>query len=90
MVGTNDGFKIAEEDLKLRGAGDLEGTQQSGESLNLKIASLAYDGQILQYARDVAREILNDDPDLEKPDNRLLHSRLTTLFKRKINWGLIS
>ena len=90
MVRTNDGFEIAEEDLKLRGAGDLEGTQQSGESLSLKIASLASDGQILQYARNIAREILDDDPDLEKPDNRLLQSRLTTLFKRKINWGLIS
>ena len=90
MVRSNDGFVIAEEDLKLRGAGDLEGTQQSGESLNLKIANLASDGQILQYARNMAQEILDDDPALEKPENKLLQTRLTTLFKRKINWGLIS
>ena len=90
MVESNDGFVIAEEDLKLRGAGDLEGTQQSGESLNLKIANLASDGQILQYARKMAQEILDDDPELEKPENKLLNTRLATLFKRKINWGLIS
>jgi ATP-dependent DNA helicase RecG len=90
MVSSNNGFEIAEADLRLRGAGDLEGTQQSGEGLFLKIANLASDGQILQYARDVAQEILDDDPDLEKPENKLLQSRLTTLFRRKINWGLIS
>jgi ATP-dependent DNA helicase RecG len=90
MVDSNNGFEIAEADLKLRGAGDLEGTQQSGDGLFLKIANLASDGQILQYARNIACEVLNDDPDLEKPENRLLQSRLTTLFRRKINWGLIS
>jgi ATP-dependent DNA helicase RecG len=90
MVGSNNGFEIAEADLKLRGAGDLEGTQQSGDGLFLKIANLASDGQILQYARNIARKVLEDDPDLEKPENKLLQSRLTVLFRRKINWGLIS
>ena len=90
MTRSNNGFEIAEEDLKLRGAGDLEGTQQSGEGINLKIANLASDGQLLQYARNIAQDILNDDPDLENPENTLLQNRLTALFRRKINWGLIS
>ncbi|MDR0699105.1 MAG: ATP-dependent DNA helicase RecG [Tannerella sp.] len=90
MVASNDGFEIAEADLKLRGAGDLEGTQQSGEGLFLKIANLASDGQILQFARNIAQGILDEDPNLEKPENKLLQSRLATLFRRKINWGLIS
>ena len=90
MVRTNDGFEIAEEDLRLRGAGDLEGTQQSGDGLYLKIANIATDGQILQYARNIAQGILDDDPNLEKPDNKLLKTRLDALFRRKINWGLIS
>jgi len=90
MVRSNDGFEIAEVDLKLRGAGDLEGTQQSGDGLYLKIASLASDGQILQHARNIAQEILNDDPELAKPENTLLQSRLAALFYRKMNWGLIS
>jgi ATP-dependent DNA helicase RecG len=90
MTSSNDGFVIAEEDLKLRGAGDLEGTQQSGEGLNLKIANLASDGQILQCARTIAQQILETDPDLNHPENQLLQSRLTALFRRKINWGLIS
>ena len=90
MVNTNDGFEIAEADLKLRGAGDLEGTQQSGDGLFLKIANLASDGQILQYARTIAQEILEEDPELEKPENRFLINRLAVLFRRKINWGLIS
>jgi ATP-dependent DNA helicase RecG len=90
MVNTNDGFKIAEADLQLRGAGDLEGTQQSGEGVFLKIADLASDGRILQFARDQAEFILQDDPELERPENKLLKNRLATLFRRKINWGLIS
>ena len=90
MVKSNDGFEIAEADLKLRGAGDLEGTQQSGDGLFLKIANLASDGQILQYARNIAEEILDEDPNLENPENKLLQTRLTALFRRKINWGLIS
>jgi ATP-dependent DNA helicase RecG len=90
MVNSNNGFEIAEADLKLRGAGDLEGTQQSGEGLFLKIANLASDAPILQQARDIARSILDEDPELEKPENRLLQSRLAALFRRKVNWGLIS
>lgn len=90
MVGTNNGFEIAEADLRLRGHGDLEGTQQSGEGIELKIANLAADGQILQLARDMAREILDKDPDLQAEPHRILNERLKTLFTRKINWGMIS
>lgn len=90
MVGSNNGFEIAEADLRLRGYGDLEGTQQSGEGLNLRIADLAADGQILQYARDIAQEILNEDPDLLSEPHRILTERLKTLFSRRVNWGLIS
>lgn len=90
MVGTNNGFEIAEADLRLRGHGDLEGTQQSGEGIDLKIANLAADGQILQLARDIAREILDKDPDLQAEPHRILNERLKTLFTRKINWGMIS
>jgi ATP-dependent DNA helicase RecG len=90
MVGTHDGFKIAEEDLRLRGHGDLEGTQQSGYGQFLKIASLAADGQILQRARDMAERVLDNDPQLESPANKILRDRLQTLFDRKMNWGLIS
>lgn len=90
MVRTNNGFEIAEEDLKLRGAGDLEGTQQSGDGLFLKIANLAHDGEILQRARRTAQKILDNDPDLTKPEHKLLHDRLSSLFRRKMNWGLIS
>ena len=90
MVRTNNGFEIAEEDLKLRGAGDLEGTQQSGDGLFLKIANLAHDGEILQRARRTAQKILDNDPDLTKPEHKLLRDRLSSLFRRKMNWGLIS
>lgn len=90
MVGSNNGFEIAEADLRLRGHGDLEGTQQSGEGIDLKIANLAADGQILQFARDIAEEILNEDPDLQFEAHRILNERLKTLFSRKINWGMIS
>lgn len=90
MVNSNNGFEIAEADLRLRGHGDLEGTQQSGEGLDLKIANLAADGQILQYARDIALEVLNKDPELLSEPNRILNERLKILFARKINWGMIS
>lgn len=90
MVGTNDGFEIAEADLRLRGHGDLEGTQQSGEGVYLKIASLATDGQLLQYARDIANEVLDHDPDLASNDNRVLNERLKKIFHKKTNWGMIS
>lgn len=90
MVNSNNGFEIAEADLRLRGHGDLEGTQQSGEGLDLKIANLAADGQILQYARDIAQGVLDKDPELLSQPNRILNERLKILFARKINWGMIS
>lgn len=90
MVNSNDGFKIAEEDLRLRGHGDLEGTRQSGEGLDLKIANLAADGQILQYAREQAMEVLDKDPDLLNEEHRILSERLKTLFAKKKDWSLIS
>ena len=90
IVSTSDGFRIAEEDLKLRGAGDMEGTQQSGDGLSLRIADLAQDGGILRTARDVASRILDADPNLTSPENALLNARLNALFRRRMNWGLIS
>lgn len=90
MVNSHNGFEIAEADLRLRGHGDLEGTRQSGEGIDLKIANLASDGQILQYARDIAREVLDEDPDLLSETNRILNERLKILFARKVNWGMIS
>jgi ATP-dependent DNA helicase RecG len=90
MVGTNDGFEIAEADMKLRGPGDIEGTQQSGMAFDMKIANLAKDGQILQYARDIAADILEDDPALAKPENNLLRKQLIALRKNHLNWSSIS
>ena len=90
LVNTNDGFEIAEADLKLRGPGDIEGTQQSGIPFDFKIASLVKDGQILQYARDVADNILEEDYLLEKTENSILLKQLNKLTKEKIYWGDIS
>ncbi|MCD8044758.1 MAG: ATP-dependent DNA helicase RecG [Tannerellaceae bacterium] len=90
MVNSNNGFDIAEADLRLRGHGDLDGTRQSGTGIDLKIANLGADGQILQYARNIAQEVLNADPDLSSGQNRVLKDRVEKLFARKINWGLIS
>ena len=90
MVNSNDGFEIAEADLRLRGHGDLEGTRQSGEGIDLKIADLAADGQLLQYARDMAQMILAEDPDLTEERNLVLNQKLKKLFSNKINWGMIS
>ncbi len=90
MTETTDGFEIAEADLKLRGPGDLEGTQQSGLPFSLKIANLGKDGQILQFARQVAEAILSDDPLLEKQDNFLLKKQLNKLAREKMNWSMIS
>lgn len=90
IVSSSDGFRIAEEDLKLRGAGDMEGTQQSGDGLSLRIADLAQDGGILRTARDTASRILDADPTLSSPENALFRSRLEILFRRRMNWGLIS
>ncbi|MCM1312670.1 MAG: ATP-dependent DNA helicase RecG [Roseburia sp.] len=90
MVDSNDGFEIAEHDLKLRGPGDLEGTQQSGMAFDLKIANLARDGQILQYARAAAQDIIDNDPDEQHPENEVLWRRLKELRKTNVNWGAIS
>ena len=90
MCETNDGFRIAEADLKLRGPGDLEGTQQSGMAFDLKIADIARDGQIVQLARDEAQKIIDDDPTCEKSVYQLLWNRLAALRKTNINWGVIS
>ena len=89
MVRTNDGFEIAETDLKLRGPGDMEGTQQSG-LLNLKIADIVRDEKILRYARNMAVEIIREDPELEKKENELLARHLIHMNQSSENWGLIS
>lgn len=90
MVESNDGFEIAEADLKLRGPGDLEGTQQSGVAFNLKIANLVRDSEIVNFAREVAEWVLEDDPNLEKPKNLQLVRQLRKLSGNKYNWGIIS
>ena len=89
MVRTNDGFEIAEVDLELRGPGDIMGTQQSGE-LDLKIADLAKDGQIVVLARDNARKILEEDPFLEQPNHSLIREKLRKIMMSKPNWSSIS
>lgn len=90
MCDTNDGFRIAEADLKLRGPGDLEGTQQSGMAFDLKIANIARDGQLVQIARTEAQAIIDADPQCEHPQNSLLWNRLRELKKTHINWAAIS
>ena len=90
MCNTNDGFRIAEADLKLRGPGDLEGTQQSGMAFDLKIANIARDGQLVQLARTEAQAIIDADPQCEHPQNSLLWNRLRELKKTHINWAAIS
>ena len=90
MCDTNDGFQIAEADLKLRGPGDLEGTQQSGMAFDLKIANIAKDGQLVQLARTEAQAIIDNDPLCEKPQNSILWNRLRELKKTNINWAAIS
>ena len=90
MCDTNDGFEIAEADLKLRGPGDLEGTQQSGIAFDLKIADIARDGQLVQLARDEAKKIIDNDPTCSKSEYNLLWNRLKELRKANINWVAIS
>lgn len=89
MVATNDGFKIAEVDLEIRGPGDIMGTQQSG-ILNLRLADLARDGQLVSAARQAAREILTEDPLLQKNKHYLLREELKRHLKSKPNWSKIS
>lgn len=90
MCDTNDGFQIAEADLKLRGPGDLEGTQQSGLAFDLKIADIARDGQIVELARQEAQKILDADPECNSPQYQLLWNRLAELRKTNIDWAQIS
>ena len=90
MTETNDGFIVAEEDMKLRGPGDMEGTQQSGIAFNLKISNLAQDGQIVQLARDDARSIIDIDPKLTSPKYADLGHLINEIFERDVDWSLIS
>ncbi len=90
MTETNDGFKIAEVDLKLRGPGNIEGTQQSGVPFDLKISNLVEDSEILQHARNIAGDIINDDPNLEKDKNKILVKQLKTLFFKEKSWEVVS
>ncbi|MDA3820898.1 MAG: ATP-dependent DNA helicase RecG [Candidatus Delongbacteria bacterium] len=90
MTRSNDGFEIAEADMKLRGPGDIEGTQQSGLPINLKIANLGRDQQLLQFVRNIADHILQKDPELNLPENHLLKKELNKQNKNKLLWRLIS
>jgi len=90
MVQTCDGFEIAEADLKLRGPGDLEGTQQSGIAFDLKIADIVRDGQLLQHVREVASAVLDKDPNCMMPENDILWRQLQVLRKTNVNWAAIS
>ena len=90
MTSTNDGFEIAEVDLRLRGPGDVEGTQQSGLTCNLRVANLARDTAILNAAAAAAADILAADPTLQQPDNAVFAARLRHLFATALNWRYIS
>ncbi len=90
MCDTKARVRIAEADLKLRGPGDLEGTQQSGMAFDLKIADIARDGQLVQMARDEAQKIIEDDPECTSPRYQLLWNRLRQIRKTNINWAAIS
>jgi ATP-dependent DNA helicase RecG len=90
MVRTNNGFEIAEEDMKLRGPGDIEGTQQSGLPFNLRISDLAKDGRLLEYVRNIAFDILNEDNSLEMEKNSLLRTILEKEYKKSIDYSAIS
>jgi len=90
MIRSTDGFDIAETDLQLRGPGDIEGTQQSGVPFDLKIADLGRDGQIIEYVRNIANEILTKDPLLEDNQNTIFKSELKRLFKQVQSWSKIS
>jgi ATP-dependent DNA helicase RecG len=90
MIRTNDGFEIAETDLQLRGPGDIEGTMQSGIPFDLKIANLGKDGQIIEYVRNIAEEIISKDPLLEESSNQILAAGLRRLFSKQQSWSNIS
>ena len=90
MIRTNDGFEVAETDLQLRGPGDIEGTLQSGIPFDLKIADLGKDGQLIEYVRHIAEEIINLDPLLENNQNLIFRSELKRLFSQRQSWSNIS
>jgi ATP-dependent DNA helicase RecG len=90
MIRTTDGFEIAETDLQLRGPGDIEGTMQSGIPFDLKIANLGKDGQIIEYVRRIAEEIIENDPLLEENSNLILNSEIKRLFRKRQSWSNIS
>lgn len=90
MTESNDGFVIAEADLKLRGPGDLEGTQQSGIPFDLRIADLVKDSTILYRAREIAEELIERDPQLEQPEHLILKQQLARLGGNRYEWGRIS
>jgi len=90
MVESNDGFEIAEADLKLRGPGDLEGTLQSGDPFALKIADIVRDSQIMQFARNMAEQLLDHDPELNKDNHQIIKKQLMHLRNHTENWGIIS
>jgi ATP-dependent DNA helicase RecG len=90
MVRTNDGFEIAETDLKLRGPGDIEGTQQSGLGLNLRIANISRDGELLQFARNIASDIIEADASLQNDENTMFRKQLMKMKNTQFNWSVIS
>ena len=90
MTRTNDGFEIAEADLRMRGEGDIEGTQQSGTPMKMRIANIATDGVILMRARDASIAIIANDPDLKLPENQIYVNQLAHLARELNVWGNIS
>ena len=90
MTATCDGFEIAEADLKLRGPGDLEGTQQSGMAFDLHLANLARDGALIEHVREIAKDIVAQDPELSLPQNQLMGRMLRRLKKSEYDWSSIS
>jgi len=89
MVNSNDGFEIAEKDLEIRGPGDIEGTQQSGQMFDLKIAKLGTDGNILQESKKIAEEIINKDKFLSSEENKILKNNISK-FTNNVSWRKIS
>ena len=90
MVETNDGFEIAEADMRFRGFGEIDGTRQSGQLLSLRIANPATDGAMVQYTRELAERILEADPELGQPEHAPLRRRLDELFRERPSWSQIS
>jgi ATP-dependent DNA helicase RecG len=90
MVETNDGFRISEVDLQLRGPGDLSGTQQSGLPINLKLTDLSKDGMIIKLAREAAEDLLNEDPNLTKVEHQMIRSHVERQNKGKMDWSRIA